>query len=84
MRDVQPSYPASAREDGAEGQVTVGYQISEEGRVDQVRITRSSGDSRLDSAAVQAAERLRYEPELQEGRAIRSRARRTFLFKLGE
>lgn len=55
----EPMYPPSAIRQGVEGTVLLSLQILESGRVGQVRVEASSGDSRLDDAAVREAKRWR-------------------------
>lgn len=47
-----PRYPASARAEGIEGTVVLTLTIDTTGRVVEARVQRSSGDVRLDQAAV--------------------------------
>lgn len=82
VRDAAPDYPDSAREDGVSGSVTVSYTVNGDGRVEGVRVTRSSGDSRLDRAATAAARRWRYKPAVQDGQPRSVKWRRTLRFDL--
>lgn len=49
-------YPMRAREQNIEGKVGVHFLIQSNGRVDGVRVTRSSGSRILDDAAIQAVQ----------------------------
>jgi TonB family protein len=82
VRDVQPEYPESASEDGVSGSVTLSYTVNGEGRVEDVRVTRSSGDDRLDRAATSAARKWRYKPAVQDGQPRSVKWRRTLRFDL--
>jgi protein TonB len=82
LRDASPEYPDSAREDGVSGSVTLSYTVNGEGRVEDVRVTRSSGDPRLDRAATTAAKRWRYRPAVQNGRPYPVKWKRTLRFDL--
>lgn len=62
---VEPYYPDAARQDGAEGTVVLKVQILENGRPGNISIFRSSGDERLDKAAVAAISRWRFIPAKQ-------------------
>lgn len=63
----QPVYPQIARQKGWEGTVGLTYNISPEGSVSDIEITRSSGYEVLDQEAVHAVSLFRYLPQ-QEGR----------------
>lgn len=63
-------YPEAARADGTEGVTVVRFVVSETGRVGQTEIARSSGDVRLDSAAVRAVRAQPFAPGRHEGRAV--------------
>ena len=70
---VKPSYPASARDDGVEGTVIIEFTITTEGSVTSAAIAQSSGDKRLDKAALEAVKQWHYTPAIQDGvpRAVR-------------
>jgi protein TonB len=56
-------YPDEARRRNREGAVTVSFVILADGRITQIRVTRSSGWDSLDGAAVRALENLgRFKP----------------------
>ena len=57
-----PSYPKSARRKGQQGQVVVLVTVSSSGKVSGCQISKSSGHSLLDSAALSAARRCRFRP----------------------
>lgn len=77
-----PKYPASARDNGIEGSVTVEYTISTEGGVVGVKVASSSGNSDLDRAATEAVESRKYKPAVQAGIPRSYRKRETFHFAL--
>jgi protein TonB len=81
-RDAAPDYPESAREDGVSGSVTLSYTVNGEGRVEDARVVKSSGDSRLDQAALEAAKKWRYKPAVREGQPHPVKWRRTLRFNL--
>lgn len=54
------SYPESARQNRAEGNVEVRIRVSESGGVLEVALARSAGDTALDQAALAAARTLRF------------------------
>lgn len=59
---VRPDYPQSALDAGAEGQPMVSVDINPDGSVRSVTLTRSSGNSAIDQAAIQAARNSRFQP----------------------
>ncbi|NJL87507.1 MAG: TonB family protein [Leptolyngbyaceae cyanobacterium SM1_1_3] len=59
---VRPSYPQSALAAGAEGQPMVSVDINPDGSVRSVTLTRSSGNTAIDQAAIQAARNSRFQP----------------------
>jgi TonB family protein len=58
----RPAYPESALEAGVEGQPQVTVQINPDGSVASVTLERSSGNAAIDEAAIQAAQRSRFQP----------------------
>lgn len=80
--DVQPDYPLSAREEGITGNVVLAYLVNAEGQVENVKVARSSGDDRLDRAALAAARRWRYRPAVRNGQPQSMKWRRTLSFNL--
>jgi periplasmic protein TonB len=59
---VIPRYPESARRQGIEGTVLVKALVTEQGRVEAVKVERSAGHTDLDQAALEAVSRWRFEP----------------------
>lgn len=82
VNDPALEYPASAYEAGVEGAANVSFAVTAEGRVEDARITQSSGDSRLDQAALDYVRRLRFRPGTRDGKPSTVRASRTVTFKL--
>jgi protein TonB len=58
----KPTYPRSARRAGLQGTTTLTITIGTTGRVTSVRITKSSGHTTLDNAAVSAARSWKFKP----------------------
>lgn len=56
-----PKYPETARRRGAQGTAQVALRLAASGRVADVRLHRSSGDRRLDDAALAGVRRWRYD-----------------------
>jgi protein TonB len=61
-RNLQPQYPATAREQGWEGVVKLRVWVSEEGHVDKVVVAESSGYAILDERAAYAVSYWRFVP----------------------
>ena len=78
----RPKYPPSALDRGIEGSVTLEYTINTEGSVTGVKVTKSSGNSDLDRAAVSAVESRKYKPAVQGGIPRSFRKRETVHFTL--
>jgi protein TonB len=57
-----PMYPESARRRGIEGTAQVALRLAASGRVDEVRLHRTSGDPGLDGAALASVRRWRFDP----------------------
>lgn len=56
-------YPEQARREGRQGSATLSFVLLGDGRFDQVRVARSSGDRDLDQAAIESLHRLgRFRP----------------------
>ena len=55
-------FPASAKERGIDGTVTVGFEIDAEGRVAEVCLLESSGHRALDEAAYRVAPIYEFSP----------------------
>ena len=77
-----PEYPPQAKERGWEGQVIVQITVDTLGRVREARVVRSSGHAVLDSAAVAAARRWRFEPARLKGKPVESTLMLPFRFSL--
>ncbi|HXE56497.1 MAG TPA: energy transducer TonB [Gemmatimonadales bacterium] len=67
--DSPVEYPPALFEQGIEGKVVLRLFVDERGTVvpDSTRVAESSGYPALDSAALQAAPRLRFAPALRDG-----------------
>lgn len=77
-------YPPSALNSGDEGVTGIAWDINAQGRVENCRVTSSSGSAALDRAACSAITRRgRYSPALdQSGNAIRSSSSRRVRWQL--
>ncbi|HIG74225.1 MAG TPA: energy transducer TonB, partial [Bacteroidetes bacterium] len=66
------TYPEAARRIGQEGTVYVGFVVERDGSITDVAVLRSPG-ALLSEAAVEAVRASRFEPGIQQGRAVRVR-----------
>lgn len=66
----KPPYPAVSRRMAEEGTVLLSVHILTDGRVDEVKLKRSSGFSRLDDAAIKTVRHWRYVPAKRNGKSI--------------
>jgi len=65
-----PKYPVESRRRKEEGTVTLLVTVSPQGDVADIQVSRSSGFSRLDKAALAAVKRWRWSPTLRNGVAV--------------
>lgn len=68
-------YPLELWEQEVEGSTLVRVLVNEEGEVDSVTVAESSGHPALDSAAVEGALAMEFEPALKNGRPTKAWAR---------
>lgn len=64
LQRVVARYPAGARNRGEQGSAGVAMRVDERGRVVEVRILRSSGSRQLDAAALEAARKWKFAPQV--------------------
>jgi TonB family protein len=69
LEKITPSYPENARLSGLDGRVVLRAVIDTEGNVRNVSVLRSD-DPVFDQAAIDAVERWKYAPALQDGRPV--------------
>ncbi|HUT75098.1 MAG TPA: energy transducer TonB [Armatimonadota bacterium] len=67
VRRVNPLYPVAAQVEGVQGSVKLRVTVTKEGKVSAVKVVTSSGDARLDGAAISAVKQWRYRPAVQDG-----------------
>jgi protein TonB len=77
-----PVYPAQARRRGESGTVVLKVELDERGHVADARIQTSSGQTRLDEAALSAVRNWRCTPPSRNGVAVRAIALQPFNFVL--
>ena len=67
VEDAGPLYPEAARADGIEGWVKLEYDISIDGRVENLRVLESSPAGVFDAAAMAAVAQWRYRAAVIDG-----------------
>ena len=70
-----PRYPPSAQRSGIEGTVVLVISIDAQGNVLDIEVEKSSRNRDLDRAAVEAARKWRFTPQISNGVAVASRVR---------
>jgi periplasmic protein TonB len=70
---VEPRYPIAAAQNGLEGYVIVGFDITAQGTVTQARVLESNPKRIFDKAALQAVQNWKYKPKLDAGRTVGQR-----------
>ncbi|QGZ61826.1 energy transducer TonB [Paraburkholderia acidisoli] len=81
---VQPEYPALSRRRGETGTAMVHFVVGLTGKIENVQLTKSSGYSRLDDAAVQALHDSSCKPYLEDGQPVRAAYTQPFAFSLND
>ena len=80
---VNPEYPPRAKQRGIEGWVEVEFTITKVGTVTDERVLNSNPPYVFDRAALQAIRRWRYNPQIEDGRAIEHVGQQTrFAFEM--
>lgn len=83
LREVAPVYPASARNSGATGVVTVRILVGADGSVEDVTVVGSSGNGAMDNSVVTAVNKWRFSPAKDKyGQNVRCRVTRAVSFNL--
>ena len=68
LRSVNPVYPEMARRAGLQGQVLVSFIVTKEGRVAEPQVLK--GPEIFRAAALEAVRQFRFEPAMQNDRAV--------------
>lgn len=72
LQNPAPRYPLAARRAGEQGTVTLKVLVTSEGLPQRVEVERTSGSTRLDTAALEAVRRWRFLPARRGDSAIES------------
>lgn len=67
----EPVYPAQEKADKVEGQVILESVIDEQGKVDSVKVVKSSGNENLDKAARDAVSNWTFKPATLDGKPVK-------------
>lgn len=68
---AKPQYPHADLQAGHQGTVTLGFLVDETGRVQESKVTRSSGFADLDEAARAALAKCSFHPAQAGGKPVR-------------
>ncbi len=78
----KPSYPELARQAGIEGQAVIDALVDVDGKIIDVKIRKSSGNTSLDEAAMNAARGAEFTPAKQRDQLVRVWVSIPFKFSL--
>jgi len=78
---VSPRYPPELRRARVEGTVALVFVLTEEGRVEDVRV-ESSSRPEFEQPALEAIRRWRYKPGMKEGEAVKTYMRQPIRFSV--
>jgi len=79
---LPPEYPAGAATVSEGGRVRLEILVGSDGRVESVRVLRSSGFARLDEAAEDGVRKWRFKPARRAGSAVAWRLEHTIVFRV--
>lgn len=82
--DIPPNYPQRALTAGIEGEVTLAFTITAEGRVNNLRVTQAKPRGVFEREARRAAARWRFAPRRENGQPVAREATKTLYFRLEE
>ena len=82
--DIAPNYPRRALAAGIEGEVTLAFTITADGRVANLRVIDANPVGVFEREARRAASRYRFAPRRENGQAVTREATKTLYFRLEE
>ena len=82
LRQPSVQYPPTSRDNGEEGTVTLLLAVQTDGSISDIRIARSSGYPRLDTAAQKALRNIKLQPATCHGKPIAVRIHKSITFKI--
>jgi protein TonB len=77
-----PEYPSSSLRNGEEGTVVLALMVNAAGKVDNARVTKSSGHRNLDRAAQNALSLCKFQPAMDNGQPQAGWAQISYNWKL--
>lgn len=80
--NVAPPYPEEARAAGLQGRVTLRLRIGVDGRVESLKILKSSGTASLDESALATVKQWRFEPARRLGRPVAMEVKTSVIFQI--
>lgn len=82
LSQIQPEYPALLQSQRIEGDVTVRVTLSAQGAVQHVELVRAASETAFNDAALAAARRERFVPEIHDGRPVSTSLTYTYRFRI--
>jgi len=82
LAQMRPLYPAHARRRRIEGDVTVLFTVTAEGRTGGVQVLSSTPEDVFTESAVRAVDRWRFTPAMKGGQAVPVRVRQVIRFRM--
>ena len=82
LRQPSIQYPPISYDNAEEGTVTLLLAVQTDGSISDIRIARSSGYQRLDTAAVRSLRQAKFQPATCHGKPIAVRIHQSFIFKI--
>jgi protein TonB len=80
---ARPTYPYSLKTSGVSGEVLVDFLVDEQGRVNDVRVVRSTHHD-FEETTMRAVAKWRFEPGKRHGRVVRFRMSLPVAFTVGD
>ncbi len=81
---VPPIYPIRARRREIQGEVTVEFNVTKQGLVENISIVAAMPEEIFDTAVINCVSRWKFKPPTVEGIPVAARARTTIKFTLGD
>lgn len=82
LRQLSMQYPRISYDNAEEGTVTLLLAVQTDGSISDIRIARSSGYPRLDTAAQKALRNIKLQPATCHGKPIAVRIHKSITFKI--
>ncbi len=80
--NAKPKYPRVAIRKGYEGNVVLRVTVSSTGKVKDIFVDTGSGYRSLDKSAINSVKRWRFEPAVENGKAVESETKVPIVFRL--